>query len=234
VDGEHAEQRRGDAEAHEAGHEHPRRARDVPAASARGDPLDRGDDPQQRQDVAVRRERHRRVDERAARDVDRRDERAEREQEERVAEVRPERGVATPDPGAHQAERDEDEDPDEHREDERRRDEPADAGEQQRADPHPQQVIERGGDRDRIPLADVADEQHLARGGRWRQRPERRQLPGVPRPHGQGEQGDGAERRGDRDPRRAGPLPAEADVPAQPVPQPHGAEHGEHEHAVVA
>ena len=59
-------------------------------------------------------------------------------------------------------------------------DEPADPGQQQRPEPHAQQVVEVGRDRDAVPLADVADEQHLARRGGRRERPEHRQLAQVP------------------------------------------------------
>ena len=74
--------------------------RRVPARPSRGDPGDGEDDPLERQDVAVRRQRDRRVDERPARDVDRRDQRGEGEQERGVDEERPEVGRAPARPAA--------------------------------------------------------------------------------------------------------------------------------------
>ena len=101
--------------------------------------------------------------------------------------------------------------------------------------PMPEQVVQRGRGRDAVPLADVADEQHLAgRGGR-RERPEDRQL---------------AQRtRARRTPRTAPPPPAAARNgirPAVAARRPNAADrpqrshrnaqaqHRQHEHAVVA
>ena len=112
--------------------------------------------------------------------VDRRHERAEREQQGRVSEVRPERRVPPPPPRPDEQERDQDQRPDEDAEDERGRHEPAHAGQQQRPPAHAQEMVQGRRDRDAVPLADVADEQHLAGRGRWRERPEHRQLAQVP------------------------------------------------------
>ena len=71
-------------------HEQPRRGLAIPGPPPRGDPGDRDDDPLERQQVGVRRQGDGRVDERAARDVDGRHERREREEDRGVRQERPE------------------------------------------------------------------------------------------------------------------------------------------------
>ena len=89
-----------------------------------------------------------------------------------------------------------------------RGDEAAEAGQQQRPDPHPEQVVQRGRDRDAVPLADVADEQHAARRRRRRQLAEHRELARVPGHDREHEQGDASRRR-----RRQGSAAAAAGLP---------------------
>ena len=81
----------------------------VPRRPTRGHPADGDDDALERQDVAVRRERDGRVDERPAGHVDRGDERREREQDRGVDEERAEVDRPAPRPAADDHRRGEDE-----------------------------------------------------------------------------------------------------------------------------
>ena len=128
VDGEGARDGGDHAERHGAADEHARGRRRVPALAPRRHRCRGQDDPLEGQHVAVRGERDGRVDERPARHVHGGDQRAEREQQHGEAEIRAERGVVATPPGAHDHERDEQQDPDQDAEDEHGRDEPADRG----------------------------------------------------------------------------------------------------------
>ncbi len=202
----------------------------VPGRSASGDPGDGEDEPFEGQDVAVRRERDRRVDERPARDVDGRHERREGEQDRGVDEERPEVGRAPPGPPTDEHQRRQDEAAHERHEDHHGRDGATHPGRDQRADAHPEEMLQGRRCRDAVPLPDVPDEQDLARGGRRRERPEDGQLARPPRRHHQREQRDGTDRGRDRD---RGPAAAVRPPRPPAIPGEGGTEGNEDEQSVV-
>ncbi len=226
-----APDRHDDGEADRGDREEPAGGRGVPGPPAGGHPADGDGDPLQGQDVGVRRQADRGVDERAARDVDGGDDGGEGEEEAGVGEERPDVDRSPPRPGA-----------DEH---ERGEQAPAyqDREERDRAatrppillasrDPAPGPGASPGWpEGDAVPLLDGADEEHLARrGGRetgaetasWRA------SHGATTTRKRAKAGDG---RPEGDGRTAGAAapPGAPAIPGEGEPQ-----RGTHQHAVVA
>ena len=172
-----------------------RRGLAIPGLPPRRDPGHRDDDALECQQVCVWRQGDGRMDEGSARDVDRRHERREREEDRGVRQERPEVHRPPLGPAPDQHERQEDAAGHERREDADGRHEAPDAAEEQRNGALAQQVAEGRRRRDRIPLLDRADVQDLARGGRRGELAEDLELADPPRRHDREEQPEARDRR---------------------------------------
>ena len=210
------------------------RVRGLPA----GDDACEEQHPLDGQDRGVRREPDGRVDERAARDVERIEERRAREGHERVDEPRLEvaRAAAAGDP--EEEERQEDDRRDHHREVAERIQEPLQPRGDDRAPALAEEPGRRRVGRDRVPLRDLADPQGRAGRRRRRDGAEDRDLAEPPRPHDQHEQAEGREGREERDRRPVvdpGPRPSAPAISQEPQPvrQPDQGDRAGEEDAVV-
>ena len=211
-----------------AGHERAARLRGVPAAPG-GEPGDGRDDALEGKDRGLRYERDRRVDEGPVRDVHRRDECREREQDHGIGEERAVVDRATSEPRPDHHGRREHDPRDEHDEADDRLPEADEPALDQRAEALAEERLERRVPFDRVHLGQRADPQDATRCRRRRDRAEHRQLAGPPRRHHENEEAGRGDRRPPRQDRRPAGTPG-----GEALPQEEESEGDADEDAVVA